>query len=233
MSSQLCNKKNSSRQLSSEFFSPKDLTGQLSSQLCYQKNSSRQLSSQLFGEKLSNFSCQFLWFLGRFWSIIVNFGQLWSIMVNYRYFYMILNVFLVTFSVFLVNFWSIICQFLSNIWQFVPQFLYRMFGQFNYLLKYCWKSIVKSIIFSIIAWCGLVKPGFESSLNPSLNSEGEGLSRVWTQAYNWPIWGSVSGSCPCPGYTGSVNCWEWCFFFFLSLISIHSRQIKMVTQYNI
>ena len=68
-----------------------------------------------------------------------------------------------------------------------------MFCQFNYLLKYCWKSI----IFSIIALCGLVEPGFESSLNPSRNSEGEGLSRVWTQAYNWPIRGSVLDPCPC------------------------------------
>ena len=72
-----------------------------------------------------------------------------------------------------------------------------MFCQFNYLLNYCWKSIVKSIIFLIIAWCGLVEPGFESSLNLSLESEGEGLFRVWTQAYNWPIWGSVSDPCPC------------------------------------
>ena len=104
---------------------------------------------------------------------------------------------LITFSVFLVNFWSIICQFLSNVWQFYPQFFYEMFCQFNYLLNYCWKSIVKSIIFSIIAWCGLVEPGFESSLNPSLDSKGEGLSRVWTQAYNWPIRGSVSDPCPC------------------------------------
>ena len=92
---------------------------------------------------------------------------------------------------------SIICQFLRNFWQFFPQFFYKMFCQFNYLLNYCRKSIVKSIIFSIIAWCGLVEPGFESSLNPSLDSEGEGLSRVWTQAYNWPIWGSVSDPCPC------------------------------------
>ena len=96
-----------------------------------------------------------------------------------------------------MNFWSIICQFLSHFWQFFPQFLYRMFCHFNYLLKYCWKSIVKSIIFSIISWYGLVEPGFESSLNPSLNSEGEGLSRVWTQAYNWQIWGSVSDPCLC------------------------------------
>ena len=69
--------------------------------------------------------------------------------------------------------------------------------QFNYFVNYCWKSIVKSIIFSIITWSGLVKPGFESSLDPSLDSEGEGLSRVWTKAYNWPIQGSVSDPCPC------------------------------------
>ena len=102
-----------------------------------------------------------------------------------------------TFSVFLVNFLSIIHQFLSNFWQFFPQFFHKMFCQFNYILNYCWKSIVKSIIFSIIAWCGFVEPGFESSLNPSLDSEGKGLSRVWTQAYNWPIRGSVSDPCPC------------------------------------
>ena len=111
-----------------------------------------------------------------------------------------MSCFLVTFSVFLVNFWSIICQFLSNFWQFFPQFFYKMFCQFNYLLNYCWKSIVKSIIFSIIAWCGLVKPGFESSLNPSLDTEAEGLSRVWTQVYNWPIRGSLLDPCPCLDY---------------------------------
>ena len=33
----------------------------------------------------------------------------------------------------------------------------------------------------------MVEPGFESSLDPSLDSEGEGLSRVWTQAYNWTL----------------------------------------------
>ena len=79
-----------------------------------------------------------------------------------------------------------------------------MFCQFNYLLNYCWKSIVKSIIFSIIAWYGLVKPCFESSLNPSLDSKGKGLSRVWTQAYNWPIWGSVSDPCPCPPHNARI-----------------------------
>ena len=42
------------------------------------------------------------------------------------------------------------------------------------LPKKFFKAIVKSVIFSIIACCDLVKPGFESSLNPSLDSEGEG-----------------------------------------------------------
>ena len=125
---------------------------------------------------------------------MVNVGQLWSIIDNFTWFELF---FLVTFSVFLVNFWPIICQLLSNFWQFFSQFFYKMFCQFNYLLNYCWKSIVKSIIFSIIAWCGLIEPGFELSLNPSLDSEGEVLSRVWTQAYNWPIRGSVLDPCPC------------------------------------
>ena len=57
--------------------------------------------------------------------------------------------------------------------------------------------LILVIIFSIIAWCGLVEPGFESSRNSSLDCEGKGLSRVGTQAYNWPIWGSVSDPCPC------------------------------------
>ena len=63
-SSQLCDQKISSRQLSSQFFFPKTVSRQLSSQLCYQINSSRQLSSQLFGETLFNFVCQLLLFLG-------------------------------------------------------------------------------------------------------------------------------------------------------------------------
>ena len=132
-----------------------------------------------------------------FRSILVsygNFGQLWSIKGHFT---LLSCCFLVTFSVFLVNLWSIICQFLGNFLPFFPQFFYKMFCQFNYLLNYCWKSIVKSIIFSIIAWCGLVEPGFELSINPSLDSEGEGLSRFWTAAYNWPIRGSVSDPCPC------------------------------------
>ena len=98
-----------------------------------------------------------------------------------------------------------------------PLIFYKMFCQFKYLLNYCWKSIVKPIIFSIIAWCGLVESGFESSLNPSLDSEGEGLSRVsslsGTQAYNWPIQGSVLDPCPCqfqPGVWPSKNTtWVW------------------------
>ena len=118
---------------------------------------SRQLSTQLFGEHLFNFFvCQLLWFLGWFWSIMVNFGTFWSIIGNFTGFEFIL----VTSSVFLLNFWSIICHFLSNFWQFVPQFFYKIFCQFKYLLNYCWKSIIQSIIFSIIAWCGLVEPGF-------------------------------------------------------------------------
>ena len=139
---------------------------------------------------------------------MVYYGQLWSIIGNLHDFLL----FLVTFSVFLVNFWSIICQFLSNCWTIFPQFFYKVFCQFNYLFNYCWKSIVKSIIFSIIAWCGLVEPGFESSLNPSLDSEGEGLSRVWTQAYNWPIQGSVSDPCPCldSSESSSVNTFCGC-----------------------
>ena len=101
-----------------------------------------------------------------------------------------------------MHFWWILVKYLSilkTISQFFPQLFYNFFFQFNYLLNYFWKSIVKSIIFSIIAWCGLVEPSFESSLNPSLDSEGkcEGLSRVWTQAKNLPIRGSVSDPCPC------------------------------------
>ena len=76
-----------------------------------------------------------------------------------------------------------------------------MFCQFNYSHKYCWKSIVKSIFFSFIAWCGLVESGLESSLNPRLNSKGKGLSRVWTQAYNWPIRESVLDPYPCLPWT--------------------------------
>ena len=79
------------------------------------------------------------------------------------------------------------------------------FCQLNFLLNYCWKAIVKSIIFSIITWSGLVERGFESSLDQSLDCECEGLSRVWTQAYNWPIWGSVSDPCLCLQWWNKSN----------------------------
>ena len=40
------------------------------------------------------------------------------------------------------------------------------------------KYIIKSQVFN------MVDPGFQLRVGPSLDSEGEGLSRVWTQAYN-------------------------------------------------
>ena len=71
------------------------------------------------------------------------------------------------------------------------------------------KEFVNFIIYSIIVECqlsslyflnfcmtDLVKPSFESSLYPTLDFKGKGLSSVWTLAYNWPIWGSVSDPCP-------------------------------------
>ena len=45
----------------------------------------------------------------------------------------------------------------------------------------------------------MVKPGFELSLDQSLDSEGKGLLRILTEAYNLPNRGSVSDPCPVLG----------------------------------
>ena len=63
---------------------------------------------------------------------------------------------------------------------FFQIFFSNWIGQFKYILDYYWKSNVKSSICSISSWGGLVKPSFESSLVPRLDSEGKGQSRVQT-----------------------------------------------------
>ena len=109
----------------------------MSSQLCDQTNVSSQLSSKLLGLK-NPFFCHFLWFFGWFWLIMAKIGQLWSNMINQRYCWFISVVFFVHLSVFLVKFWSNICQFLCN------------FSKFFFLSFFSKNCFVKSIIYSII-----------------------------------------------------------------------------------
>ena len=119
--------------------------------------------------------------------ILFNNGQIWPIMVNHGQLYVILVNFSCFFEKFLVYFWWIVSQLYFNslvIFDSFSHFFLKDVCQIKYLLNYCWKSIVKSIIFSIILWSDLVEPGFESSLDPTLDSEDEGLSRVWTRACN-------------------------------------------------
>ena len=56
--------------------------------------------------------------------------------------------------------------------------------------KYMIESQIPSQVFN------MVDPGFQLSLGPSLDSEGEGLSRVWTQVHIQPFQRSVSDFCP-------------------------------------
>ena len=99
--------------------------------------------------------------------ILVDYGEKLPIMVKYGRSKVLLvhfSCFFVHLSVFLVKFWSIICQFLSNFGHFFSKFFVKMIlsSQFftqlllevkcegNYLLNYYWKSNSKAIIFSII-----------------------------------------------------------------------------------
>ena len=107
------------------------------------------------------------------------------------------------------------------------QFFLKKNCQFNYVLNYCCKSIVKSIIFSIITWSVLVEPGFESSLDPSVDSEGEGPSRVWTQAYNWLIRWSVSDPCPCLVCTALYCNSQLCIALYF--MALHNTVILHIT----
>ena len=114
----------------------------------------------------------------RLWWI---FGQLELMLVYFRSFFVVVHL-----GVILVNFWSIIRQFISNWTDFSPFFLKivlssPLFTQLllevncpgNYFLNY------------YLRWFGQGRFWVKS------RSKGEGRSRVWTQAYNQPIQGSV------------------------------------------